>query len=574
MTSNYEEIQPGTIFTWKKSENDIQTTFQIQIDINDKDENEEIYLIRTGYLYDYNELNFLTYLKDYCVPISKDDFNHPLSENLVDSPADTVETEYALLPLLTLKKVYSKELVQKYSTLKEGNIVISNQSPFDEFIHVRIRVRTLGSDDFFMIKKRNSRLWRRTPGKYLVEILNSYYESKRFYVETGEEYIFTKDRLLYNNKKACYAELLSPMELFNHVTYITILDKNLGGFCRMDIIYENNSKYELKNKNYPTPFYNDQKSGYIKGQKFVDKYFSPNNNQILAINNENGQYVKPHFMHLPPSPIDIRKCDWLRPYDLFGKPYKLFQDEIECRDVSQGSLGNCYLISIIAALSERHDLIKKIFNTKVVNEDGYYEINYYEQDGTKRIMFIDDYFPLVDMGTGRQEFLGTCPNGQEIWVMLLEKAYAKYEGGWVNLEAGTITSELKFFTGCNCKELSLTSATAWEEILNACRRDNIVCCRSKKGSGSHDNKSIKNIANSHAYSILEAEEKMGVKLLKIRNPWGAVEWTGDYSDNSPLWTDVLKSEFPGFLSLGEDGVFCMAFGDFCSEFTNIVICYC
>jgi len=30
------------------------------------------------------------------------------------------------------------------------------------------------------------------------------------------------------------------------------------------------------------------------------------------------------------------------------------------------------------------------------------------------------------------------------------------------------------------------------------------------------------------------------RLLKVRNPWGSHEWTGDWSDSSPLWTDHLK----------------------------------
>ncbi len=41
----------------------------------------------------------------------------------------------------------------------------------------------------------------------------------------------------------------------------------------------------------------------------------------------------------------------------------------------------------------------------------------------------------------------------------------------------------------------------------------------------------------HAYSIISAYEKLGVKLLKLRNPWGNFEWDGDWSDNSNKWTE-------------------------------------
>lgn len=33
-----------------------------------------------------------------------------------------------------------------------------------------------------------------------------------------------------------------------------------------------------------------------------------------------------------------------------------------------------------------------------------------------------------------------------------------------------------------------------------------------------------------------------MQLLKVRNPWGKVEWLGDWSDNSDKWTPELIKE--------------------------------
>ena len=63
------------------------------------------------------------------------------------------------------------------------------------------------------------------------------------------------------------------------------------------------------------------------------------------------------------------------------------------------------------------------------------------------------------------------------------------------------------------------------------------------------------LAGSHAYSLLEVFqlEKIGsyykkvnlkdtkpgmkmVKLVKLRNPWGKGEWSGDWSDKCYKWT--------------------------------------
>lgn len=65
-------------------------------------------------------------------------------------------------------------------------------------------------------------------------------------------------------------------------------------------------------------------------------------------------------------------------------------------------------------------------------------------------------------------------------------------------------------------------------------------------------------------------EAEGHKLVKLRNPWGESEWAGDWGDNSPLWTQKMKSllSYTG----QRDGVFWMSFEDFTIQFQRVYIC--
>jgi len=83
------------------------------------------------------------------------------------------------------------------------------------------------------------------------------------------------------------------------------------------------------------------------------------------------------------------------------------------------------------------------------------------------------------------------------------------------------------------------------------------------------------LVERHAYTLLGATfaKEWGVRLVKIRNPWGnAKEWNGDWSDSSAKW-----EEYPGIaeavgFSSKPDGLFWMSWEDFLKTFTSIDVC--
>lgn len=84
--------------------------------------------------------------------------------------------------------------------------------------------------------------------------------------------------------------------------------------------------------------------------------------------------------------------------------------------------------------------IKDLFVTKKVNDQGKYIVKLY-LDGILTKVTIDDYFPY-DPITKMPAFSQT--NGNELWVLILEKAWAKINGSYENTIGGLTQDSLSF----------------------------------------------------------------------------------------------------------------------------------
>lgn len=174
-------------------------------------------------------------------------------------------------------------------------------------------------------------------------------------------------------------------------------------------------------------------------------------------------------------------------------------------------------------------------------------------------MVVDDLIPCLD----NQPFFNQTKEN-ELWVILLEKAYAKLYGGYLNIESGLTREALRDLTGAPAKTF-FTKKTdqkdLWEQILEANEKWFIMTAGSDDLNNGSDAFIQKiGICGSHAYSLIDcfqleklgggnyrlltkSEGKEGMdmeKLVKLRNPWGRGEWNGDWSDSSYKWTDNVK----------------------------------
>jgi len=141
----------------------------------------------------------------------------------------------------------------------------------------------------------------------------------------------------------------------------------------------------------------------------------------------------------------------------------LFQKGIIPSDVVQGQLGDCWLLAAIACLAEFPGAIESVFCSMEKNERHKYYLKLYDaRKGEERFkkFFIDDYVPC-DAKTKRPIF--AAPKGNELWVLLLEKAFAKFMGNYGRLDGGHTLWAFQAMTGNHCIRLEYDQGAIDEE---------------------------------------------------------------------------------------------------------------
>jgi hypothetical protein len=224
-----------------------------------------------------------------------------------------------------------------------------------------------------------------------------------------------------------------------------------------------------------------------------------------------------------------RNVVWVRLPELAKKAKEdarpvLFDDTIAATDVCQGALGDCWLLAAFATLCERKTFIQNCFVTRCYNPRGKYVIRLYDQ-ATKGFytVTVDDYIPCDK----DHRPLFTQFNGQEMWPLLLEKAYAKSKGSYAAIEGGRPLNAMIELTGC----LGETFVGPLDDKdfakLQRCVRKGCLLAAGSRGT---DNTRVEGrgavkstIVGGHAYSITNIKTPMltthHIRLLKIRNPW-------------------------------------------------------
>ena len=194
---------------------------------------------------------------------------------------------------------------------------------------------------------------------------------------------------------------------------------------------------------------------------------------------------------------------------------------------------------------------------------GIYVLRFFKEFGWKYVI-VDDRIPCKDAG---EIVFGQCRQASELWVSIIEKAYAKLHNNYQALISGDIAQALADMTGLVADKVKIQEKTKtkedcdklWERLKKEKKRGTMMGCSSETDEAGYIDHYISGqdtgLMGGHAYSIIDVLEldilpnpkkkrKEGGyakhRILKLRNPWGQGEWKLKWSEGVTEDSDERK----------------------------------
>ena len=256
---------------------------------------------------------------------------------------------------------------------------------------------------------------------------------------------------------------------------------------------------------------------------------------------------------------------WCRVEEIFdSKDYSIFHEGIAVEDIVQGKICDCYFLSVLGSLCKFPELVEKLFYFKEKTKEHIYGIYFYI-NGHKKLVLIDDFLPYI--GVGFKQFAMSKSEENEIWVALIEKAWAKVNGNYIRIGCGGSPNEVfDVLTEAYSEEVAVKpniKDALWNKLVDGAKKGFVMTA----GTSANDDVEDVGLSQGHAFTVLGIHEIKGEKVIRLRNPWGEGEFNGDWSDFSSKWTEELKQKYKYYEK--EDGDFFMGYNDFMKYFVTM-----
>ena len=218
-----------------------------------------------------------------------------------------------------------------------------------------------------------------------------------------------------------------------------------------------------------------------------------------------------------------KKIKWSRPDE--KKEYFIFKNSPTKEKIKQSkNIRDCYFLSALGALCDKNtndfNIIKNLFLITEKTKEHAYGIYFYIS-GKRRLVLIDDYLPY---DKDNKLFFSSSFDESELWVALIEKAWAKVRGGYENISDSQALKAFEVLTGNYTKQIKIGNINynkdkLWETLE---KFKNYPICAGTKQSGidlyGFDNVGLK---PKHEYILIKVFDEGG-KKVKLRDPYGIV----------------------------------------------------
>lgn len=231
--------------------------------------------------------------------------------------------------------------------------------------------------------------------------------------------------------------------------------------------------------------------------------------------------------------------------------------EVSFADIQQGE-APAYLKASLSSFAEFPDMVKAAFpGTEELNDSGIYNVRFFIR-GKPWIVTVDNYLAFMDVDSDEEPELvfGAMGQGNAAWGIIMEKAWAKVKGNYMNAEFDLSANSIRALTGAPVfdyysDEFEVSDEAMdemWELLLEAEKQNYLMSASSNGMAGDHLVNGC-GIKMAHAYSIISAfimvdAEGNDIRAMLMRNPAGNNGYNWRWSGEDPKWSDGLAAQVP------------------------------
>jgi len=219
---------------------------------------------------------------------------------------------------------------------------------------------------------------------------------------------------------------------------------------------------------------------------------------------------------------------------------EVFVDGAEMTDVNQGAVGDCYLMAALASLAKNSP--ETLQNMITDNENGTYTVHFGGEMGD---VTVDDDFAVNQFDNPLYAQTGDDAN-PELWVAIIEKAFAQGEGSFDSIVGGWANEALAELTGQDNFTIASPGSFSPEALQAALDNKQSVTASSVAGDSGKKGDLPSGIVRNHAYVVNDVRQnENGEWEVQVYNPWGSDSASGDGNSDGLTWIsyDEFSSSF-------------------------------